>query len=872
MPVTPTYPGVYIEEIPSGVRTITAVATSIAAFIDFFARGPMNRAVQIFNFGDFEREFGGLDTRSEASYAVQQFFLNGGTEAWAVRTASGGFDQAEVEIQDGIGGATALTVTAINPGVWGNSLRVRIDYPEPTSNNRFNMTVSLVETRDGQQFVLQTETFRGLSMNGADSSFVERVVNDDLTGSRLVRVSASGANRPLQTGTLSGDLSVFPAITAANPQVDVTIGTDGTGTASFASQPTTLAEARSLLQSAIRAARPELRAFSQATVTIVDNRLRILAGPTTSSSRVTFGVSGVDQTAANLGLTTGTNLDGVLSGDVAAAFPHAGGQLRVAIGGSGPVTLTLAAMANLAAARTELENAIRGAAGGVPLADQPAFAGARIIAHTDGPVQRLVVLAGVPATAVSFSQEAADTTVTDLGLDGGAATAITTLVSDDIPAVPSVAGGSAVNVTIGGLGPETATTPGPATATLAGIASQLQSAIRAADPAAAFTGARVAAYDAGENRLVVLAGVAGNTVVFAAAPLDGTSAGELRLTAATGAESNVQTYALGAGAAVASTAQGAGTPGNDGTPPDGIDLIGDLTAETGINALEQVDLFNILCIPRAAIVSGANALTPAAAGAVIAFANTYCEQRRAFFVMDTPNNIDEVQEIKDWLDNNATLRHRNSALYFPRVRIPDPLDSFRLRSVGASGTMAGLYARTDNARGVWKAPAGTEATLTNVQQFDALLTDQQNGTLNPVAINCLRNFPIYGNVSWGARTLVGADQMASEWKYVPVRRLALFLEESLFRGTKWVVFEPNDEPLWAQIRLNVGAFMQSLFRQGAFQGRTPREAYLVKCDAETTTQNDINNGIVNIVVGFAPLKPAEFVIIKIQQLAGQIQT
>jgi len=158
-----------------------------------------------------------------------------------------------------------------------------------------------------------------------------------------------------------------------------------------------------------------------------------------------------------------------------------------------------------------------------------------------------------------------------------------------------------------------------------------------------------------------------------------------------------------------------------------------------------------------------------------------------------------------------------------------------------------------------------------VQALEYPLTDAENGTLNPLGINCLRNFPVYGNICWGARTLAGADQMASEWKYIPVRRLALFLEESLYRGTKWVVFEPNDEPLWAQIRLNIGAFMHSLFRQGAFQGTTPKDAYFVKCDKETTTQDDINKGIVNIVVGFAPLKPAEFVIIKLQQMAGQIQ-
>ena len=186
--------------------------------------------------------------------------------------------------------------------------------------------------------------------------------------------------------------------------------------------------------------------------------------------------------------------------------------------------------------------------------------------------------------------------------------------------------------------------------------------------------------------------------------------------------------------------------------------------------------------------------------------------------------------------------------------------------------MAGLYARTDANRGVWKAPAGTEASLSGVQGLVYNLTDTENGQLNPLGLNCLRIFPVYGDVCWGARTLAGSDQMASQWKYVSVRRFALFLEESLYRGTKWVVFEPNDEPLWAQIRLNVGAFMQDLFRQGAFQGQTAQQAYFVKCDNETTTQTDIDNGIVNILVGFAPLKPAEFVVIKISQIAGQIPT
>jgi len=186
--------------------------------------------------------------------------------------------------------------------------------------------------------------------------------------------------------------------------------------------------------------------------------------------------------------------------------------------------------------------------------------------------------------------------------------------------------------------------------------------------------------------------------------------------------------------------------------------------------------------------------------------------------------------------------------------------------------IAGATARVDTQRGVWKAPAGLDAALNGVQGLEINLTDEENGQLNPRGINCLRSFPVNGRVVWGARTMRGADVAADEYKYIPVRRLALFIEESLFRGTQWVVFEPNDEPLWAQIRLNPGAFMQNLFRQGAFQGTAARDAYFVKCDKETTTQNDINLDRVNILVGFAPLKPAEFVVIRIQQMAGQIAT
>ncbi|UCF90311.1 MAG: phage tail sheath family protein [Desulfobacterales bacterium] len=587
----------------------------MAAFVDFFARGPMSQALEIFNMGDFQREFGGLHTDSAASYAIQQFFLNGGTEAWVVRTAAAatyatadvvlqGIDStnATVPVLEAAAGRRLKGVSVDDPGEWGNNLRIDVDYNTSTPATTFNLTVSEVIFQDGRQIVVQTETYRNLSMNPADTSFVEDVVND---GSKLIQVTKQ---------TPSGDTSTRPAQTG-------TFGAD--------------------------------------------------ASP------------GGSDAVANL--TSGT----------AFTINYPGGSAQANVNFTPPLT------------------------------------------------------------------------------------------------------------------------------TLAQVRRVLEAAIRAAGAA-----------------------------LTPAEPL---------LTGAT-----VQQYAVGSTTSIGF--QVGGTEGENGTAPTATELRGIRDPDkSGMYALEDVDLFNILCIPRAAD------LGTTEMQAVYSEAITYCEERRAFLIIDPAPDIKTLEDAKDWLEDNALFRHRNAAAYFPRPRIPDPLNDYRLRSVGASGTIAGVFARTDATRGVWKAPAGIEAALRNVPDLDYKLTDPQNGQLNPLGLNCLRNFDVYGNVCWGARTLEGADQQASQWKYVPVRRIALFIEESLFRGTQWVVFEPNDEPLWAQIRLNVGAFMHNLFRQGAFQGTTPREAYLVKCDSETTTQDDINRGVVNILVGFAPLKPAEFVIIRIQQLAGQVE-
>ena len=676
MPVTLTYPGVYIEEVPSGVRTIVGVSTSVAAFVDFFARGPMNKAVQIFNMGDFQREFGGLHTDSEASYAIDQFFKNGGSDAWVVRTAdatpSPTYATASVVLQGLDATSTLIDVLRVtagrrlkgtsvdDPGDWANNLRIDVDYDTSGTSTlpSFNMTVSEISLQDGRQVVIQTETYRNLNMDSDDTNYALDVVNDGSKLIQLIRLT------PL---TPTPDTSTIPAQTG-------TIGTDASPTGSDAIANLTSGDT-----------------FDIAFLDSFNNT------PTTVTAQVQFS--------------------GILS--------------------------------TLQQVRRILQAAIR--AGGASLT----------------------------------------------------------------PAEPLLTG-----------------------ATVQIINNQF----------------RVLAGRTGRNY------DAHKTLTFS--DNSGTPGSDMGLT---GALNNVQQYSVGS--TTSAGAQVGGTKGVNGNLPGATELRGIRDPKkSGLYALEDVDLFNILCIPRAAD------LPTTDMQAVYSEALSYCEERRAFMIIDISETTNNLEDARDWLDDNALFRHRNAAAYFPRPRIPDPLNDYRLKSVGASGTIAGLYARTDATRGVWKAPAGIEAALRNVPDLDYRLTDPENGQLNPLGLNCLRNFDVYGNVCWGARTLMGADQQASEWKYVPVRRITLFIEESLFRGTQWVVFEPNDEPLWAQIRLNVGAFMHILFRQGAFQGLTPREAYLVKCDSETTTQDDINRGVVNILVGFAPLKPAEFVIIRIQQLAGQTES
>ena len=759
MAVSVSYPGVYIQEIPSGARAIAGVPTSIAAFVGYTGRGPVDEARQLFSFADFERSFGGLNVDSDLSYAVNHFFLNGGGTCWIVRIAENA-EAASVSLETTTGGTVTLTATASSEGVWGNSLMLAVDYATSDPVNTFNLTVTELGERNGRLVPLRTETHRNLSMNDRAATYARDTVN---AASDLVELT--DADLP---GTLAG--ASTSGVTLVDG--DVTALTEDT---------------RRLNVSVDGGPMTEIRLFDGANDIATVDAL---------ATRITERVNAIDGVVGFACSNTAGVLEGT-SGTVgrrsSVVFRNAASQNAAAVLGLGVI------------------NGGREVAGASET--RPAASGT-----TGGRIE-------------DFSS----VTITDLDPVN------VNLV--DLDAAGAVVGSAIETLTI-------ELTPVPAS--LSEARSQIQAGL-VASTNAAFSAARVSIVD---DALVVVPGASVPGLAFT---FDGDGADALLLS---GSAQFVNIAAYQAGVGLSKSAQVAGTLGSDGVPPSGTaQITGSRAAKSGIYALEDADIFNILCLPGVTDV------------AALGEAVVYAEERRSMMIIDIDPNVDNLDEARDWINDgaNTSLKSRNAAAYFPRIRLADPLQNGRLRSFPNSGLMAGLWARTDNQRGIWKAPAGIDVGLRGVQALDYVLSDPENGVLNPLGLNCLRTFPVFGTVSWGARTLVGADAQASEWKYIPVRRTALFIEESLYRGTHFVVFEPNDEPLWAQIRLSVGSFMNNLFRQGAFQGASPREAYFVKCDKTTTTQADIDLGIVNIQVGFAPLKPAEFVIISIQQIAGQSQ-
>jgi phage tail sheath protein FI len=735
MPVAVTYPGVYVQEIPSGVHTIAGVSTSLTAFVGTATRGPVNTLTRIQSFGEYVSNFGNLDAASEMSYAVMQYFLNGGSDSLVIRVAAGA-TSATFTLKDG-GGADALKFTAEDGAAAGNGVAIAVDYPT-ADPIRFRVTLTGLPDASGNSAV---EVYSALSMNSTDANYVVTVINA-ASGLATVERKATGFGKGSSANQPPADLTKMDA---SHNTIRVAVDGQFPKSVTFSIPPSDadiLAKLNAAVAGTATATNPSAHAF-------------VITSNSTSDHSSVLALPGLANDASRV-LGFGAANGGVEKDGSAPVRPAQGPAPGTLVGAA----VTLASLAN----------------------------------HADGNIV--------------------------LTLDGGRPATVALHISD--LAAPA----AQVDCDV--------------------FAQRIQDAVRASRPTVAAFSGFMAKFDFASRVITLSSGTRG----AASSVLVGTAPGDT-LATVLGLDTGVQTaggaWALGGGSETALTS---GNAYATFFPPP--------ANKQGVYALEDADIFNILCLPGIA--------DPA----ILQDAAAYCEQRRAFLIVDPPpgNTLTQIEA----LVSGPTLpKSDHAAIYYPNIKIGDPLSGGQ-RLSAPSGTLAGLYARTDSTRGVWKAPAGVAANLNGAQAVERPMSNGENGVINPLGVNAIRQLNPYGIVSWGARTLRGGDAFGSDYKYIPVRRLALYIEESLYRGTQWVVFEPNDESLWAAIRLNVGVFMASLFRQGAFAGASPREAYFVKCDGETTPQADVDRGVVNIIVGFAPLKPAEFVVISIVQIAGQLAT
>jgi phage tail sheath protein FI len=792
-----SYPGVYIEELSSGVHTVTGVATSIAAFFGRASQGPMNTAVRLGSLADYTRTFGPPYPTSDLATSVQQFFQNGGTDCYVVRLASGAV-KSSATLLNLAGALHVLTFTAKSEGIWGNGIRLEIDYNTPNPDESFNIRIYQVAAN----VVVKTEAFNGLVMDPQSSRFAPTFLTQSST---LVDVE------------LHADLG-----DPTNP-----------GSSIYTQSPAGYSESRRVLD--VSAANIVV---TRATLTALFQSAGHFQISVDDSAFVDVDLSALDFTGMTppaIANAIGTELNSKLSGLLPGASVTcsldalAGANLRVlrltsALGRTASVRIRPATSLDMA---TALMLGVD--QGGIELVrfsnQRPVFVGSVFMG---GPNYGDITNNTAGVNKLATMQQNAGFTVT---VDG-------------------------TSVVIPGVQTTAATDPWylDANGKTDGVREKFRIVAAAlnADPTFSLK------YQAslwGYHLAISLKAAAINTT-SAVTSTSGTTVGD-------GTIDNVRQYPLGMGGS--GLFEDTFIPGVDGNAPQFADYVGSEALRTGFYALDAVDLFNLMILPADQGITQAQFLP------ILGPASTYCTAHRAMLLIDPPyawtvNNLPVVQET-DVNTLRALITATNSAVFYPRVQF---FDGTVQRYIGPTAMIAGIMARTDASRGVWKAPAGLDATLNGSTNLEVILTDHQNGVLNPLAVNCLRSFSS-GRVVWGSRTLAGFDNSGDDdWKYIPVRRTALFLEESLYRGTQWVVFEPNDEPLYASIRKNLTAFMMGLFRQGAFQGSTPSDAFFVKCDNETTTQADRNLGIVNIVVGFAPLKPAEFVVIRIQQIAGDL--
>jgi len=777
------HPGVYIEEVPSGVRPIEGVSTSNAAFIGQAEMGPLNKAELITNFQQFTTKYGTfIREKSYLAHSVFQFFNNGGKKTYIVRIAGAGARAAAIAIKDRkTPPVKTLTVKAANEGVWGNRLDIEIRNGTEDTENEFAILVFSDRSAEVPPLPpLLLETHDNLSMNKDANNYVEKVIKGNssyiiaevdstnisnaVTNNKVVGTSRSG-QLPV------GNAAVLLKFTGSTP------GTPTQGTATTAGT---------------------FRSGNSPAITLPADSRKIM---------ININADGGQEITIPLDADTGAEI------------------------------------------ATAIQNAVRALTANSPT-NQPAYNNFTCT-HDTSVVANPSYLLTSGTTGIASSVVVTDSPDTPISLGTGQHQFV---------------------IHVNGDGPHTVTLTDPLNNGLA-IATAIRTAVRVIIPKRSVNSNAFLNFECVYQN----GASSGNPSLLLTSGVPGVSS-SVQVTNASGSLNAAKTLSLGlnnggteiVGAAVLRPAN-SGDPteyhlgdavvsgnidsvvlGDDGATPGDAEYKSSVSVGSPLDVIQDV---NIICIPAG---------TPD----VVSQGVNYCTQRMdCFFIGDVRQDDDTVSEVREFL-NSLPVKNSYGAVYYPWLKMTDPTGkSPEPIAVPPSGFVAGMYARIDTRRGIFKAPAGTEANIGGATGLVTETTDVEQDSLNPFGINVIRSFPASGIVVWGARTL--ATRSDPEYRYIPVRRTAIFLEQSIYNGIQWAVFEPNDEDLWASLRLNITSFMMLQFRAGAFQGSSPADAFFVKVDKETTTQADIDAGVVNILVGFAPLKPAEFVVLKLTQKINQ---
>jgi phage tail sheath protein FI len=761
------HPGVYVEEVSSGVRPIEGVSTATAAFIGEAARGVPDYPHFLTSFDDFTSVLGSYAPGDKGllAQAVQAFFANGGQRAYAVRVlpsnAQKGVSAAVASVAGYAGLPNVLSFSARGEGAWSSALRVDIVPATHFPSEAFQVRVGWSE--NGVTKTL--ETYDDVRMDPTSEDYVVDVIEHQSQYIEATDLLAVAASQTPATTVPYPELA--PVIALSNTSSTYTVYQNAelsfqwwTGDTPSGS-PTTV----TITQTAVNnATTPDKPFDAQGSVALTPAELASLLGTALGSGFSVTTVSGTSTSRVEIRPNLAVRAY-LLIPDVAALH---GKNITVTWGNGTNHTSSLAIGASPTASAVAAQ-----------ITGDSAFPTGHIALFTSGSALMLRGDTSFGIAAISATDDATPTPNNyGVAFNGMTGTAVDLLDAVNL---------SVTEIRASGL---------PSTLRSLGLSS----------------GARSRGYSESSPANPALRPASQSALRF--------------------------------------------TSGSDGSGIVSLSQFsGDSSARTGLHALDPVDV-NLVAMP------GKNTADFIAEGI------SYCDGRTdCFFLADGPGiaqgDLDmTAADVKAFVDA-MPQRSKNAAIYFPWIEIPDPLGVGRnpTRYAPPSGFMAGIYARVDNNRGVWKAPAGIETTVSGALGLQLDLIDADQDLLNPASLNCIRQFPASGVVTWGARTL-SADP---EWRYVPVRRMALFLMESLRRGMQWAVFEPNATPLWDQIRANINAFMLGLFRQGAFQGTTPGEAFQVKCDSSTNPQPNIDAGIVTAQVAFAPLKPAEFVVIQVSQ-------